>query len=251
MHLSKLVATLPIEPQPGEHWAVLGPEAGSFLAGFSPAVMQIDSSPHSAAALDGLVLAGALSAELEAAVWLKQVVGELRDGATLVVIEWQGDGPIDVGPDLERRFKRGKLCRLLRESGFGRIALLSDHPIYYIIQASKVPPAVMPHAGEFVTVARVAELTKNAMKQVELFGRQIIVANTGREIVAFAPTCPHAGTSLIKGKLKGRLIMCPLHFYMWNVCTGEPIEPPDEDILRLFPVKIDYENDLIQVALVA
>jgi nitrite reductase/ring-hydroxylating ferredoxin subunit len=38
---------------------------------------------------------------------------------------------------------------------------------------------------------------------------------------------------------------------MWNVCTGEPIEPPDEDTLPLYPVKIDYENDLIQVALVA
>jgi hypothetical protein len=36
---------------------------------------------------------------------------------------------------------------------------------------------------------------------------------------------------------------------MWNVYTGEPIEPADEDILSLYPVKVDPESEIIQVAL--
>jgi nitrite reductase/ring-hydroxylating ferredoxin subunit len=121
--------------------------------------------------------------------------------------------------------------------------------VYYILQAVKEAPAPPSHPGEFVTVATLAELPKNSMKPVELFGHLIIVANTGREIVAFAQTCPHAGTSLGRGKLRGQTIICPLHYYMWNVCTGEPIEPADEDMLPLYPVRVDAHNGTIQVAL--
>ncbi|MBI1881228.1 MAG: Rieske 2Fe-2S domain-containing protein, partial [Chloroflexi bacterium] len=251
---SELVTTLPLEPQPDERWAILGPEAEAFSSRLHLAARPAGNLPASEtreAELDGLLLAGALSAEAEAVAWLEQVVAPLRKGATLVVIEWQGDGPLDIGPDLERRFKRGKLCRLLREWGFSRIEFLADQPIYYIIRASNESPASPPHAGQFVPVANLAELPKNTMKQVELFGRQIIVANTGREIVAFDRACPHAGTSLDQGKLKGRQIICPQHYYMWNVCTGDPIEPADEDTLSLYPVKVDPDNGLIQVALAA
>ncbi len=248
MNLADLITTLPF--QPGQCWAILGPEARAFAAKLG--LDRDDIVPHPdliGPKLKGLVLAGALSAEVEATVWLRRLCESLPEGTTLIIIEWQGDGPLDVGPDLERRFKRGKLCRQLREAGFSQIELLSNHPVYYIIHAVKTPPEPLPHAGEFVTVATLAELAKNEMKLVNLWGQQIIVANTGREIVAFAQACPHAGTSLFKGKFKGRHIVCPLHFYMWNVCTGEPLEPADEDTLPLYPVKVDPENGLIQVAL--
>lgn len=247
MNLSDLIPTLPLQPQPGERWAVLGPEAGAFRAKFHLAAEPAESAALSK--FDGLLLAGALSARAEATPWLKQMLASLPEGTALVVAEWQGDGPLDLGPDLERRFKRGRLSRLLREEGFSRIELLVNAPCCYVLRAVKAPPAPLPHAGEFVTVASLDELPKNRMKRVELFGHSIIVANTGREIVAFAPLCPHAGTSLLKGTLKGRYIVCPLHFYMWNVCTGEPLEPADEDILPGYPVRVDAESGLIQVAL--
>lgn len=247
MNLSDLIPTLPIQPQPGQRWAVFGPEAGAFGAKFHLAAEPADSIDP--AELDGLLLAGALSAAEEATPWLKQTLASLSEGTALVVAEWQGDGPLDLGPDLERRFKRGRLARLLREGGFSRIELLVNAPCCYVLRAVKAPLPPPPHAGEFVTVASLDELPKNRMKRVELFGQPLIVANTGREIVAFAPVCPHAGTSLLKGTLKGRYIVCPLHFYMWNVCTGEPLEPADEDILPGYPVRVDAENGLIQVAL--
>lgn len=251
MHLSELVTILPVQAQPGQRWAILGSEAEEFgpkfLASGQP--VNLPDADTQRVELDGLLLAGALSAEAEPVAWLEQLVTPLPERTSLIVIEWQGDGPLDIGPDLEWRFKRGRLCRLLREWGFSRIEFLADQPVYYIVKAVKEPPPPPPHAGEFVAVATLAELPKNAMKQVELFGRRLIVANTGREIVAFEPTCPHAGTSLYRGKLKGRHIICPLHFYMWNVCSGEPVEPADEDILPRYPVKVDPDSGLIQVAL--
>lgn len=248
MNLADLVTTIPIEPD--LRWAVLGPEAEAFAAKL--AFERDDILPGAnfiSPKLQGLLLAGALSAEVEPTVWLDQLLAVLPERATLMVIDWQGDGPLDVGPDLERRFKRGRLCRQLRAAGFSQIELLVNHPLYYIVQAIKQAPTLMSHAGEFVPVATVAELPKNGMKQVEIFGRPIIVANTGREIVAFAQACPHAGTSLFKGKLKGRMIFCPLHYYMWNVSSGEPIEPADEDTLPLYPVRVDSATGVIYVAL--
>jgi nitrite reductase/ring-hydroxylating ferredoxin subunit len=102
-----------------------------------------------------------------------------------------------------------------------------------------------------VTVASLAELPKNAMKVVDVFGQTIIVANTGREIVAIARACPHENSPLDKGLLRGRNIVCPLHAYIWNVHTGEPVEPADEDTLRRYPVKIDQDEGQIFVAVAA
>lgn len=248
MKLAELVTTIPIEPD--LRWAVLGPEAEAFAAKLALEPEEIlPGADFISPKLQGLLLAGALSAEVEAGVWLDQLLVALPKRAMLMVIEWQGDGPLDVGPDLERRFKRGKLCRHLRQAGFSQIEVLVNHPLYYIAQAINQAPAPPPHAGEFVPVATIAELPKNGMKQVEVFGQSMIVANTGREIVAFAQVCPHAGTSLLRGKLKGRMIICPLHYYMWNISNGEPIEPADEDILPLYPVRVDFTTGIIQVAL--
>lgn len=248
MKLTDLITTLPIGP--GLRWAVLGPEAEAFASKL--AFEREDILPGAEfinPKLQGLLLAGALSAEGEPEVWLGRLLTALPHQARLMVIEWQGDGPLDVGPDLDCRFKRGRLCRQLRAAGFSQIELLVNHPLYYIIQAINQLPAPLPHAGEFVTVASVAELPKNSMKQVEVFGRPVIVANTGREFVAFAQACPHAGTSLLRGKLKGRMIVCPLHYYLWNVSNGEPVEPADEDILPVYPVKVDPVSGVIAVAL--
>jgi hypothetical protein len=37
---------------------------------------------------------------------------------------------------------------------------------------------------------------------------------------------------------------------MWNVCTGEPVEPADEDLLRRYSVRVDSKQNRILVALV-
>lgn len=252
MKLTNLITDLSLPLPPGQRWAVLGPEAVEFETKLRHVVGQAASltyQPATASQLDGLLLAGALSAEMEPTIWLKQIMASLKPEARLLIIDWQADGPLDAGPDLQNRFNRGKLSRLLRENGFGVVNLVSNRPRYYVVQGVKRQPPPPLHAGEFVTVATLAELPKNGMKQVELFGQPLIVANTGREIVAFARACPHAGNSLAGGKLRGRYIVCPVHFYMWNVCTGEPEQPADEDTLPTHLVKVDEAQGVVQVAL--
>jgi toluene monooxygenase system ferredoxin subunit len=246
MKLSDLVTDLHLEIQAGERWVVLGPEENDFGPRLHPAavVTGLETIP------DGLLLVGALSAHSEPLTWLEQVSKSLQKGANLIVIDWQYDGPPEVGPDLEQRLRRGGLCRWLRQTGFGLVETLETQPAYYMIRAVKGPPPATVDTGEFFPVAKLNELPKNRMILVELFGRQLIVANTGREIVAFARACPHASEPLDGGLLRGRNIVCRAHNYIWNVCTGEPVEPADEDILPRYRVRVERDRGEILVALV-
>jgi nitrite reductase/ring-hydroxylating ferredoxin subunit len=248
MDLTQLVARFDLPIRPGEQWAAAGPGQDAWPARF-PAVVWQPFRPEIGLQLDGLLLAGALSggSPAQAEAWLRQTAGRLKESARLIVIEWQADGPLEVGPELEHRFKKGRLGRLLRQLGFGRLETLAHQPHYYILQATRAaPPAPADH---FIDVAGLDELPKNGMKPVELLGCQLVIANTGKEIVAFARACPHAGSPLERGILRRRDLACRQHGYIWDVCTGEPVEPADEDILTRYPVRIDAERRRVLVAL--
>lgn len=250
MKLANLVTSLNIQIEPHQKWAAVGPESKVLAQQLLPSDTNfLPFNPADVPKLNGLLLAGALSAMPNAQNWLAQTIDLMADGATLLVVDWQYDGPLHYGPELEMRFKNGKLRRLLREAGFGTVEMLQDHSVWYAVLGVKESPPSHPHADKFMAIASLDELPKNAMKVVELFGHNIIVANTGKEIVAFAQTCPHKNALLNKGLLRGRNVVCPLHGYIWNVCTGEPVAPPDEDTLQRYPVKVDQTRGEVLVAL--
>ncbi|MCB0166399.1 MAG: Rieske (2Fe-2S) protein [Anaerolineae bacterium] len=251
--LSEFADSSELWPDLSGYWSVLGVEVEAFeqkllAAGLTPGGLlpyHEDELPHR----DGLLLAGALSNADDPVALIQALTRRLKPSATLAIVDWQADGPPTYGPNFDVRFKRGFLCRLLRASGFGQVETLNYHPVYYVVFAVKGPPQPLPHAAEFVEVAQVADLPGNSMKKVEIYGHQIIVANTGREIVAFANSCPHADGPLELGRLRRQLIACPLHGYIWNVSTGNPVMPDDEDCLRRYSVKIDDVHDTIMVSL--
>jgi nitrite reductase/ring-hydroxylating ferredoxin subunit len=244
----QLIDTIPpfsLKTTPAEQWLISGPAAWQWanLFGLTSPVESMQPG------LAGILLAEVLSNRDDAATWLEQWLPTLDLGTRLVIIEWQADGPLEPGPSLERRFKRGRLCRLLREAGFGAIETLVNQTLGYIVQAYKEPISNQPPPpGEFIEVASLDELPKNAMKVVEVFDQTVIVANTGKEIVAFAQQCPHAEGRLNEGRLRGANVMCPVHYYIWNVQSGRPVEPTDEDILPRYPVRIDETTRKILIA---
>lgn len=239
MSLIEFIKPFPNPINPDETWSAVGPEAETFWSKFVPNGQLQPFSQDNLSHLNGLLMIGALSTTPEPESRLARIVNLMPENSTLLVIDWQDDGPLNYGPDLDDRFKKGYLRRLLRESGFGVVETIVHHPLYYIVKAIKGPPPPIPHAGEFVDVAGLDELPKNAMKPVEIFGHRIIVANTGKEIVAFAQICPHANGDFHQGLLRGRNVVCPIHAYIWNVRTGEPVEPANEDILRRYPVRVE------------
>lgn len=251
--LSDFVTSLETQPVPNGSWAVLGNDTESYeqqlRAMGGSQVRLVPYHPQDLAALDGLLLAEALSTHKAPLLLLHLITERLKADGTLIVIDWQADGPPTDGPDFDVRFKKGRLCRLLRERGFGQIETVQHHPLYYVVRAVRAIPVPAGQSDNFVEVADLADLSRDSMKTVKLSGHNIVIANTGQEIVAFAQACPHANGSLDKGRLRRRNIACPLHGYIWNITTGEPVYPDDEDCLRRYRVKIDQTQQKILVSL--
>lgn len=100
-------------------------------------------------------------------------------------------------------------------------------------------------AEEFVKVAEVTELPPGQMKMVERGEDQVLLVNAGEVIYACDNICTHAGAPLHEGSLEDDLVECPLHGSVFKVTSGEVIEPPAEESLRLFQVRVEGQDILL------
>lgn len=80
---------------------------------------------------------------------------------------------------------------------------------------------------------------QNALKPVEVSGKNITLAQWNGKHFAFAQKCPHAGGILANGYIDATgCITCPLHHYKFNMETGRNISS-EEYYLKTYPVKTD------------
>ena len=85
------------------------------------------------------------------------------------------------------------------------------------------------------------------MQAVEVNGKRIVLCNVDGAIFAISDECPHAGGWLSEGDLFGREIICPLHGATFDVTTGAVVEPPADEPLTCYRVRItgsDIEVEL-------
>ena len=97
----------------------------------------------------------------------------------------------------------------------------------------------------FVKVADLGELSPGEMKYVEVGDDQVLLANVGGTIYACDNVCTHAHAPLAEGDLDGEQVECPLHGSVFNVATGEVIDPPAVENLRVFQVRIEGHDILV------
>ena len=90
------------------------------------------------------------------------------------------------------------------------------------------------------------ELSPGKMKSVEVGDDQVLLANVGGTIYACDNLCTHALAPLADGDLDGEQVECPLHGSVFNVTTGEVIDPPADESLRVFQVRIEGQDILVR-----
>jgi 3-phenylpropionate/trans-cinnamate dioxygenase ferredoxin subunit len=100
----------------------------------------------------------------------------------------------------------------------------------------------------FVEVATASELAAGRMKCIAIGGRRLLLANVEGRFCAVEDNCTHEDASLSTGVLTGDLVRCPLHGSRFNVCTGEVLEEPAELNLRTYPVRIEGDRVLVDLA---
>ena len=87
-------------------------------------------------------------------------------------------------------------------------------------------------------VAGVDDLADGQMLIVVVGGKKTLLAKVGGEFFATAARCPHWGASLDEGFLDGSRLVCPLHKSIFDVRSGDLIEPPALDGLLAFRVRV-------------
>jgi len=97
----------------------------------------------------------------------------------------------------------------------------------------------------FVKVADLGELSPGEMKYVEVGDDQVLLANVEGAIYACDNVCTHAFAPLAEGDLQGEQVECPLHGSVFNVTTGEVIDPPADESLRVFHMRIEGNDILV------
>ena len=97
----------------------------------------------------------------------------------------------------------------------------------------------------FVKVADLGELSPGEMKYVEVGDDQVLLANVEGTIYACDNVCTHAFAPLAEGDLDGEQVECPLHGSVFNVTTGEGVDPPADEHLRVFQVRIEGNDILV------
>jgi 3-phenylpropionate/trans-cinnamate dioxygenase ferredoxin subunit len=95
----------------------------------------------------------------------------------------------------------------------------------------------------FVEVLREEELPPGAVKLVEVEGHQVALVNVDGSFYAVDNECSHRGGWLGEGELNPDwsewALECPLHGSIFDVRTGQVLNPPAADAVGTYPVEIE------------
>ena len=94
----------------------------------------------------------------------------------------------------------------------------------------------------------VDEVGDGEMKMVVVDGTdQVLVINNGGDFTAIQGVCSHEYFELDKGFLTAGTITCALHLSRFDLSDGEPLDPPAELPLEVYPVVVENGRVLIEV----
>jgi 3-phenylpropionate/trans-cinnamate dioxygenase ferredoxin subunit len=99
-----------------------------------------------------------------------------------------------------------------------------------------------------IDLVGVDEIADGEMKMVYVDGTdQVLVINQGGEFTATQGICSHEYFELDKGFLTGGTLTCALHLSRFDLRDGEPLDPPAEVPLAVYPVVVENGRILIEV----
>jgi 3-phenylpropionate/trans-cinnamate dioxygenase ferredoxin component len=99
-----------------------------------------------------------------------------------------------------------------------------------------------------IDLLAVDEVGDGEMKMVWVDGTdQVLVINNGGEFTAVQGVCSHEYFELDKGFLTAGTLTCALHLSRFDLTSGEPIDPPAELPLEVYPVVVENGRVMIEV----
>jgi nitrite reductase/ring-hydroxylating ferredoxin subunit len=99
---------------------------------------------------------------------------------------------------------------------------------------------------DFVKAADVKDIQTSQMKEVEVNGEKICLANVEGKYYAIGNVCTHLGGPLARGKLEGYEVQCPWHGSRFDIRTGKVARLPAMSSEPTYEIKIQADNILVK-----
>ena len=93
----------------------------------------------------------------------------------------------------------------------------------------------------FVYAAKARNIAPGQIREIQLDGITIALANVGGQFHALSNTCLHRGGPLGQGSLQGHLVTCPWHGWTFDVTSGKVSGSQSAGVDR-YPVEIRGED---------
>ena len=100
--------------------------------------------------------------------------------------------------------------------------------------------------SEYTKVASLSELSFGEMKMVTVDEEDILLANVDGTIHAVSDLCSHADASLSDGYIEEGEVECPLHGSRFNLTTGEALNLPADEPLKVYEIKVEGDDIFVR-----
>ncbi len=102
------------------------------------------------------------------------------------------------------------------------------------------------NGDDFVRVADTHDIQTSQMKEVQIDGQDVCIANAGEKYYAIGNVCTHEGGPLADGVLESYEVECPWHQSKFDVRTGEVTSPPTSEPEPTYEIKVDDNSILVR-----
>ena len=99
---------------------------------------------------------------------------------------------------------------------------------------------------DFVKVADTDEILPSQMKEVEVDGQSILIANVNGKYYAIGSICTHEGGPLADGTIHNYEVECPWHGSKFDIRTGEVTSLPATEPEPSYEIKVESNQILVK-----
>ncbi len=101
--------------------------------------------------------------------------------------------------------------------------------------------------GDWVKACKKDEVASGELFSFDHNEKKILLANLDGKLYATDRICTHEEADLSTGMLSEEGVRCPLHLSVFNLQTGEPQNPPAENALKTYNIKINENEVYVEV----
>ena len=98
----------------------------------------------------------------------------------------------------------------------------------------------------FIRAAKMDEIPAGTIREFQVDGKTIALANAGGKLYAINNTCLHRGGPLGQGELQGSVVTCPWHGWQYDVTSGKVTMNPAVGV-ECYAVDVRGEDIFVDV----